>query len=459
MSKNEKNNLQNINSSKKQCYINAFRDLRKELEVVRKEVFDKINTYLIDYYEKNRINHDVDFVFYEPASRIKSELSFEEKLVRKNYINLWKIETSPENKEDYKKTIIKNLDDIIGFRINCYFKKDEENIYKDIIDYFETNGITIKDYRTIDNKKCIKNGNIFEKIKKQANGEPIFKLVCILKNDDFLYEYPFELQIKCLIHNLWGEVDHEIAYKAKLYDYNFNKNSQIVKAIFENLKSSDAQLISLYKNTYDEMDMVNSLFFLYSHEDVRNNLNGKNPTFYYHKFFTLFNDDESKVTIKKFVGKKILNDTSFCKDKKKNNSSIRKKDLENTFLEIINTYNIIDCDRLREIKVISEILFDWESENNFYEYLLNQMYKRIEKKLILVDYCNEIDDDDDDDNTPFNGDSESNNEINDLSEILRNDLIDETKKSIFTIINTRKKLKENEKEILCRVFFTLIETI
>ena len=87
------------------------------------------------------------------------------------------------------------------------------------------------------------------------------------------------------------------------------------------------------------------------------------------------------------------------------------------------------------------------------------MYKRIEKKLILVDYCNEIDDDDDDDNTPFNGDSESNNEINDLSEILRNDLIDETKKSIFTIINTRKKLKENEKEILCRVFFTLIETI
>ena len=70
-------------------------------------------------------------IFHSPESRIKSKVSFEEKINRKDYINQWNVNDSKETLQDI---ILKNLPDLIGFRVTCYFMDDEQVIY----DYLKT---------------------------------------------------------------------------------------------------------------------------------------------------------------------------------------------------------------------------------------------------------------------------------------------------------------------------------
>lgn len=450
----------NTSLSKKELYVNAFKELKPELEEVRIEIFSMLNTFLKKYYDSESNEHDVEFVLFEPTSRTKGETSFEEKLVRKSYVKTWTLEKDSNNQNDYKQTILKNLDDIIGFRINCYFKKDENNIYADVIDYFEKNDIYIKEYGTENNKKIIDRSIIPDFIKKQANGEPIYKMVCLYKSEKHQNNiYPFELQIKSLVHNLWGEVDHEIAYKAKLYDYDYDKKTEITKAIFESLKASDTQLLNLYKNSYDEMSMINSLFFLYSHQTVQRNLNGKNPTFYYHKFFKLFCDSMTSNAIKEFVGKSILHDSSFKKKEVQFPSTENK--LQNKFLSILNEYNFFDIDRLSEVKEISEIIYDWKSDSSlFYKHIFSLLESLIEKNGIISENPDlSLDDEEDDDTVLLNDLSEPETEPKSLDEILNKELKKIKKRKIFENIDSLSNFNNYEKEILCRIFFYLIDNL
>lgn len=449
-------NVTNQTIVTKECYADAFKELQDDLKYVKDKLSEIIKTFLYEYYKVNKSNHDVDFVLFEPTSRIKSLTSFEEKLVRKNYIKTWEIEKKQDGTNDLKRTILKRLDDIIGFRINCYFKKDEVTIYSDIINYFENHSIRIKDYGTEDNKKYNDKNEISEKIKKQKNKEAIYKIVCIFK-DSKGNEYPFELQIKSLVHNLWGEVDHEIAYKAKLYDYDYERKTQIIKAVFDSLKASDTQLVNLYKNKYEEMDMIHSLFFLYSHSDVQKSLNGKNPTFYYHKFFTLFNDTESVNKIKEYVGKKILNDNSFSPtiiSLEKESDELQKK-----FLNLLLDYNFYDYDRLTEIRVISEIVYKWETDNSLYIYIFKQLYNQIRKSIIMAEPNSSNDEDEEDDNTPFMEESQSEKASVNLTDVFKKDLANENKNNIFITIRSLRNLEEYDKEVLCRIFFSLLDNI
>ncbi len=457
MSKNK--NSQNSNITKqtnitKECYSKAFKELQNDLKNVKDKLFCIIQKFLYDYYEVNKTDHDVDFVLFEPTSRIKGLKSFEEKLVRKNYIKTWNIEKTQNGANDLRKTILKNLDDIIGFRINCYFKKDEVAIYADIINYFESNGITVKDYGTEDGKKHNNINEITEKIKKQANKEAIYKIVCVYTESEG-NEYPFELQIKSLVHNLWGEVDHEIAYKAKLYDYDYEKKSQIIKAVFDSLKASDTQLVNLYKNKYEEINMIHSLFFLYTHSDVQEKLNGKNPTFYYHKFFNLFNDPESINKIKEYVGKKILNDNSFSTTI--NSVENQNVDLQEKFLYHLHNYNFYDYDRLTEIKIISEMIYKWETDETFYKFIFIQLYNQIKKSIISEQPNTSTEEYEEDDDTPFMEEALTEKQEINLTDIFKKELVNESKNNIFITISTMRNLEDYDKEVLCKIFYCLLD--
>ncbi|MBU5250387.1 hypothetical protein KQI46_00245 [Lysinibacillus capsici] len=72
-------------------------------------------------------------IFENLESRVKSVESFCEKIKRKNYINTWEV---PEDKNLIGEFIAKNLPDLIGFRINCFFYDDEELIYKKLKNYY-----------------------------------------------------------------------------------------------------------------------------------------------------------------------------------------------------------------------------------------------------------------------------------------------------------------------------------
>ena len=59
-------------------------------------------------------------------NRIKSNVSFVEKLVRNDYLNKWDYITGED--EINKKTLSRNLPDFIGYRINTLFFNKEEQL-------------------------------------------------------------------------------------------------------------------------------------------------------------------------------------------------------------------------------------------------------------------------------------------------------------------------------------------
>ncbi len=59
--------------------------------------------------------------------RIKSKESLKEKILRYNFYIKYK---TPEN-------LVRNLSDLIGFRIECRFIEDEVKIYNDIVKLFD----------------------------------------------------------------------------------------------------------------------------------------------------------------------------------------------------------------------------------------------------------------------------------------------------------------------------------
>ena len=90
-------------------FQNILQKQRTEIENILKEYVNK---------SPNKVSKEIN-------SRIKGENSLREKLTRKDYINRWQIEID-ENETEIQTKICENLPDLIGFRINCYFKKDEE---------------------------------------------------------------------------------------------------------------------------------------------------------------------------------------------------------------------------------------------------------------------------------------------------------------------------------------------
>jgi len=99
---------------------NAYKDdeFQKSLNNIRFEIEKEINKFIVTM--KEDLNPTLR-VFDNVESRIKSFDSFLEKIRRKEYINVWPITPNKESNIDLIST---RLDDLIGYRINCFFKKD-----------------------------------------------------------------------------------------------------------------------------------------------------------------------------------------------------------------------------------------------------------------------------------------------------------------------------------------------
>ena len=98
------------------------------------------------------------------ASRIKSENSLKEKIIRHNLFRHYK---NPKN-------VIDHFSDLIGIRIECRFIQDEENVYRKLKELF-TEAVDDVYYRSSLNDNILLN-LADEQPRSQKNGFKMYRL-------------------------------------------------------------------------------------------------------------------------------------------------------------------------------------------------------------------------------------------------------------------------------------------
>lgn len=176
--------------------------------------------------------------------RIKSQESLTEKILRHNFYIKYK---TPEN-------LVKNLSDLIGFRIECRFVEDEGRIYKEIVELFEFKEEDGYYSNPINSNIMLKLADKQPQVQK--NGFEIYKIDGKYSKDDITVN--FELQIKSLVNVFWGDIDHKILYKNYNYMLSENFLRDIMSSIKDNLTMIDRQLMILYKQV-NGMDASNAI--------------------------------------------------------------------------------------------------------------------------------------------------------------------------------------------------------
>ena len=384
------------NLSEKLC--DALEAIRLELK--NEMVLDKLKKIIELQIQEIKQLKNIELILDETSSRIKSIISFKEKIARKNYLKDWGL-NDDSSLEDCKEVIREKLSDLIGIRVNCFFKDEEESIYKYFIEKLETFSRDSQNNPEAETPHFTLPTNYKDDVTELKTKDKLYKVSC-------KYEYKnssgttqscfFELQIKCMIHNLWGEVEHEVSYKAPQYDYAFQSKNKQLRDIYSSLKSSDSQLKTLYTSqTYKEQDLMNSLFFLYTQSDVKQDLNGKNPSQLYTWFFQFFMEDGSLVT--DYVKNHLVPSYTFSKTAFE---ADRNENISRYFVnEVLQTKFV---GKFNDLTAIAKRLYENVNEENICWLITSEIIKHIKKENeaeaavdpnVLREIAAQDDDDDD----------------------------------------------------------------
>ena len=310
-------------------FQNILQKQRTEIENILKEYVNK---------SPNKVSKEIN-------SRIKGENSLREKLTRKDYINRWQIKID-ENETEIQTKICENLPDLIGFRINCYFKKDEENIFNNLIKFLEDNSIKVE-----------KEPNTLQK-----NGHKIYKVAC--QYTEVKNTFSFEVQVKSLLNDVWGEVEHSIIYKSKIYDSRKVLKEEIVEGLYDILDGADRQLNNLYSFNTDTREIKHELFYKFACESLQDEMMlGED----YSVFFALNHYiDLSVECIDEYLGRKLLNEEYI---KKPINSNDQTLDLEKYKKEF-------DGSKVDKLSKIVNLLYEFENKDDLLVHLIKQVHRK-----------------------------------------------------------------------------------
>ena len=296
--------------------------------------------------------NDDQKIFRNIESRVKTKKSFNEKIFRKDYVNRWDL---PKEESKVRALIASSLPDLIGFRITCFFQKDESTIYEYLKKYFNA-GKFGKDI-IID----------FEENTRQANGHIIYKVTGKYKE-----EYGFEIQIKSVIHNLWGEVEHKTQYKTRSYDPNISVKKDITEQLFNILQAADKQLVSIFNEKYTADQLVYALFFQQTKEFVKEKTHTDILAKHYENFYSLFkSSEEVNKAIKRYIADKLVD-----QDYKKVDfvvKGVAGNEIINSVKEKISMKFIrydIEC-----VSYIFELLFNMDGFDDFIDKMVSNLYK------------------------------------------------------------------------------------
>lgn len=265
------------------------KSFQKKLKTIRLKIEDELKGFL-KYLSKQLKSEQK--IYDNVESRVKGSDSFREKIYRKDYVINWNIQG---NTKDNQKLIATHLPDLIGFRITCFFWQDEENIY-DIL----------RNYAKAGNMPNIRFN--FDEGTEQANGHVIHKLSGHYLNveNGKQEEYGFEVQIKGIMHNIWGEVEHKTIYKDRDFDPFTDTKKSITEEIFHSLHASNNQLLTLFSRKNDEDLLIWALFYERTKTSISNLLNTEILGSHYRAFVQVFGSDEVIAQIRKQVGNWLL---------------------------------------------------------------------------------------------------------------------------------------------------------
>jgi Uncharacterized protein conserved in bacteria len=325
--------------------INKIIDLYKKeefqtkLEKQRNDIESELDNFIKRLSNEPNYNKKIK---EKVVSRIKTSDSLSEKLKRKNYFSEEIVNSSPSEALNLLKSKIR---DLIGFRINCYFKEDEKVIFKELESYLIDKSFQVD----IDQDP-------------QKNGHPIFKMHCSKEKLDF----NFEIQVKSLLHDVWGEVEHKIIYKAREYDSRLAFKKQLIESLWKIIEGTDEQLIKIFESRGDEQKTKKELFYIITSKKK----DDEKLAQHYDNFFMLtervsgFIDD-----LDKYIGHYLLKDEI----------NFKPKDIKKDLHESTDTIKKnIDVYKLEKVCEIAKNIYDFDKSDQFISFLLNEIFSKIE---------------------------------------------------------------------------------
>lgn len=414
-------------------FMEVFEKNEDDYENCRKTVVSDVEKFIREQKELYRKNRQNLMVVNSPLSRVKDKDHFWGKLLRTGYIDKWNIDETWTD-ERYDQMIRENLTDLIGLRIVCYFKTDEEKLYCALKDF-----LTKKPYFDfIDDPvdKTIPATEPHSIYFYKTQGK-----IKILKK-----VYSIEIQLKSMSNDLWGEVDHEMVYKAQQYQYNSTFTNDISTNIHKVLLASDQQLNSLLNQRYKREEIINTLFFVESERLVFNGEYTDIANKIYNSFFEIYSIEECRKQINNFVGRALLGET--------NKKIIWENNTTTVVVFFCNEFiNRLFAKKILQIKKIADVLFYYNDEALYFNHisflLLDKFMKQrteevsydftpVKKKFDIIKYQSKI-------------------------ESLKCKKDQKTQYSAFltTAVQTNDflKLETDQQEWVCEAYINLIKTI
>ncbi len=218
--------------------LELFDFIDKTLELIegKSDVLNRVAGELEKFFNDSLFIKDH---FLNVNYRIKSAESLKEKILRHNFYT----------KYDSPESLVEDLSDLIGFRIECRFIEDEAKIYQDILRLFNLQ-LDGGYYSNPLNESI--SLNLEERQPQiQKNGFEIYKIDGRYEKDGIVVN--FELQIKSMVNVFWGDIDHRVLYKNFNYMLTEDFFRDIMSSIKDNLTMIDRQLMLIY-NHLSSMD-------------------------------------------------------------------------------------------------------------------------------------------------------------------------------------------------------------
>jgi len=175
------------------------------------------------------------------------------------------IESSYLKTKRKDKKEIMSITDLIGLRVLCLFEQDIFDVYSFLLEMCKSKLFILEEVSIFGLKKesILKVSSFDRELKKykkyenikindeaRDNGYQSIHFVGTYEDFDENVKYPFEIQLRTLLQDVWGELEHKLAYKQK-NPHSFIKNSFI--RLSKSLETND-MLITHLKDIIEESD-------------------------------------------------------------------------------------------------------------------------------------------------------------------------------------------------------------
>lgn len=168
------------------------------------------------------------------------------------------------------KRTAQDITDLIGIRVLCFVEQNLIDAYKYMLKYLNKNSLEITEviiylvdtdtrYKSVLEEVLEVNHSVkFIDASDKKSGYQSIHITGFFSNDDTTSieedKIPYEVQIRTLLQDVWGELEHKLAYKQKKQN-KFIKNG--FRILARNLKTDDIMLSHLFE--YSEEDNNNEI--------------------------------------------------------------------------------------------------------------------------------------------------------------------------------------------------------